>query len=95
MENMNKDGIKFSEMDTEKLIERIYAIEDLKRNQNAQLRQLDPNSKKKKEMNRPQCIWNMLTHHFGSDYFLEVIEEEFGITPGANEIYASKIEHHF
>ena len=37
----------------------------------------------------------MLTHHFGSDYFLEVIEEEFGITPGANEIYASKIEHHF
>ena len=32
MENMNKDGIKFSEMDTEKLIERIYAIEELKRN---------------------------------------------------------------
>ena len=92
---MNKDGIKFSDMDTDKLIERIYSIEELKRNQNAKLRQLDPSSKKKKEMNRPQCIWNMLTQYFGQDYFLEVIEEEFGITPGANEIYASKIEHHF
>ena len=95
MENMNKDGIKFSDLDTEKLIERIYTIEELKRNQNTELRQLDPSSKYKKDMNRPQCIWNMLTRHFGQDYFLEVIEEEFGITPGANEIYASKIEHHF
>lgn len=65
MENMNKDGIKFSEMDTEKLIERIYLVEDLKRNQNAQLRQLDPTTKHKKDMNRPQCIWNMLVKHFG------------------------------
>jgi len=36
-------------------------------------------------MNRPQQIWNMLQKNFGSDYFLEVIEEEYGIAPGANE----------
>ena len=60
MENMNKDGIKFSEMDTEKLIERIAEIEELKRHRNAELRTLDPATKNKKDMNRPQMIWNML-----------------------------------
>ncbi len=31
MERVNKDGIKFADMDTEKLIERIGELEDLKR----------------------------------------------------------------
>ena len=46
-------------------------------------------------MNRPQVIWNLLQKNFGSDYFLEVIEEEYGIAPGANEEFAQKIQVHF
>ena len=38
METMNKEGIKFSEMDTEKLIERIGMIEDVRRESKAKLR---------------------------------------------------------
>ena len=31
MENTNKDGMKYADMNTEKLIERMAAVEDLKR----------------------------------------------------------------
>ena len=33
----------------------------------------------------------MFHEHFGPEYFLEVIEEEYGIAPGANEFLAIKI----
>ena len=46
-------------------------------------------------MNRPIVIWNMFKEHFGEDYFLEVIEEEYGMTPGANEVLSIKISEHF
>ena len=95
MENMNKDGMKFEELDTTKLIERCASLEDQKRDQLAQLRVLDPTQRGKAEMNRPQVIWNLLKQNFGNDYFLEVIEEEYGIAPGANELFASQISQHF
>ena len=88
MESMNKDGMKFADMETEKLIERIGMIEDLRRESKTKLRQIDPSSRTKANMNRPQQIWNMLMSSFGADYFLEVIEEEYGIAPGANEYFA-------
>jgi hypothetical protein len=56
---------------------------------------IDPTSRTKANMNRPQQVWNMLEKHFGSDYFLEVIEEEYGIAPGANEFFAKQIQDHF
>ena len=46
-------------------------------------------------MNRPQVIWNLLQEHFGQDYFLEVIEEEYGISPGANKQFEKQIQAHF
>ena len=57
MEAINKEGIKFSDMDTEKLIEKIADIEALKRDQNATLRTLDPSSRGSAFMNRPMMIW--------------------------------------
>ena len=35
MESMNKDGLKFNEMDTKTLIEKMAEVEEIKRDQNA------------------------------------------------------------
>ena len=37
----------------------------------------------------------MLTKNFGSEYFLDTIEKEYGIAPGADEKFAHKIKVHF
>ncbi len=37
----------------------------------------------------------MLQKNFGSDYFLEAIEEEYGIAPGASDKIAHELKVHF
>lgn len=37
----------------------------------------------------------MLQKNFGSDYFLEAIEEEYGTAPGASEKFAHELKVHF
>ena len=32
----------------------------------------------------PRVVWTALHKEYGEDYFLEVIEEEYGISPEAN-----------
>jgi len=59
-ERLNKGGLKFAEMDTEKLIENIAAIEELKRDQNAKLSKLDKIQKRKQDKQRPMQVWQML-----------------------------------
>ena len=95
MESMNKDGIKYSDMNTEGLIARMAELEALKRDQNATLRTIDPISKNNKDMNRPLLIWSCLQEKFGNDYFVEVIEDEYGISPGSNDNFSLQLENHF
>lgn len=95
MESLNQDGIKYADLDTETLVARIADVEQLKRDQNEELRHLDPTMRGMEFMNRPLIIWQLFQKHFGSEYFLEVIEEEYGIAPGANELIAAKISQHF
>ena len=68
MEQLNKDGIKFDEMNTEQLIEKIGMIEDLRRENTAHLRKIDPASNTKANRSRPKQIWDMLMAGFGSDW---------------------------
>ena len=95
MENLNKEGIKLADLNTDKLVGIISRVEKLKREQNMQLRRLDPSVRGSKDLNRPFIIWNILHKHFGQDFFLEVIEEEYGITPHANQILELKMTEHF
>lgn len=44
---------------------------------------------------RPPEIWAKFHEVFGPDYFLECIEEEYGIKPGSNDHLHHKIEHFF
>ena len=37
----------------------------------------------------------MLQEYFGTDFFLEVIEEEYGISPGENDAISIQIHDHF
>lgn len=70
-------------------------IEDLRRENTAKLRKIDPSSNTKANKNRAKQIWDMLIKNFGSDYFVEVIEEEYGISPGSNESFKAQIDFHF
>ena len=56
---------------------------------------IDRFSKAKSEMNRPKIIWDLLTKNFGLDFFNEVIEKEYGVTPKALNEFKTQIVHHF
>ena len=47
---------------------------------------MDPTVRHRGEMNRPQVLWDVFHKHFGADYFLEVIADEYGMQPGTNEL---------
>ena len=82
-------------MDTEKLIESIASIEELKRDQQAKLSKLDKMQMRKQDKQRPLQVWQMLQKNFGSDYFVDAIEEEYGIAPNASEVFAQEVKNHF
>ena len=65
MENTNKDGMKYADMNTESLIERMAAVEDLKREQNRDLEKQDPTPRNRADSNRPQIILNHFHTYFG------------------------------
>ena len=94
-ERLNKGGLKFAEMDTEKLIENIASIVELKRDQNAKLSKLDKTQMRKQDKQRPLQVWQMLQKNFGSDYFVDAIEEEYGIAPNASDVFAQEVKNHF
>ena len=87
MEAINSEGVKLSDLNTEKLIEKAAIIEEQQKQSEIELRALDPKATvmNKGKSSRPKAIWEFLQKSFGADYFLDVIEEEYGISPGANE----------
>ena len=95
LESINKEGMKFADMDSAVLIKRMAEIEEMTRDQNLELQRLDPTSKNRPEFNRPRVIWNLLKENFEQDYFLDVIADEYGIMPKANDFLAQKIKDHF
>ena len=95
LESMNKDGIKFADMDTAILIKRMAEIEEVTHDRNLELQRVDPTSRNRLEFNRPKVIWNLLKENFEEDYFLDVIADEYGIMPKANDFLAQKIKDHF
>lgn len=95
LDSMNQEGIKFADMDTTILIKRMALIEEMTRNQNLELQRVDPTSRNRPEFNRPKIIWNLLKENFEQDYFLDVIADEYGIMPKANDFLAQKIKDHF
>ena len=81
MEKMNKDGVKFRDLDAEQLIFRLSQVEEVKCEQNIKLCEIDSAAKHRADIFRPRLIWDLLAKYFGPEYFLEVVEEEYGISP--------------
>ena len=87
MEAINAEGVRLADLSTEKLIEKAAIIEEQQKQSEIKLRAMDPKATgiNKGKTSRPKAIWEILQRNFGADYFLDVIEEEYGISPGANE----------
>ena len=49
----------------------------------------------KPQIFRSKVIWDLLCKYFGPDYFLNVIEDEYGIAPGHNDNLTLLIKKHF
>ena len=69
----------------EKLIELLAKIEELRSKHARKILESDPFEGMLKVSKRPPEIWKKFHDCFGPDYFLEVIEEEYGISPGSND----------
>ena len=57
--------------------------------------QVEPTVQNDKDLNRARVIWDLFKEHFGEEFFLECIEEDFGIAPGSDELLAKQITKHF
>jgi predicted DNA-binding protein YlxM (UPF0122 family) len=40
----------------------------------------------------PQRIWNRMHQYYGEDFFLNIIEDEYGISPESNDQLLEKVE---
>ena len=94
-EKWQKQGLKFKDMTAENLIDKIGELERHKHEQRKQMRKVDPVSASKLDYNRPKVIWKHMSKKLGDDFFLEAIEEAYGIKPGSNEFLAKQISDHF
>ena len=95
LEQANKGGVKFSDLDTERLIQLVGQVEGFVRDKYSKLCKIDPTFKSRPETNRPRVIWDLLSSHFGNEFFLEVIESDLGLTPGHNATFETQIIKHF
>ena len=95
MESVNKGGVKFEDLDSERLIELLSQVEENVRERNFKQCRVDAGARTKDEMFRQKVLWDLLAKYFGPDYFLEVIEEEYGVAPGQNDQLDKQIKKHF
>lgn len=75
----------------DKLIELLARIEEVRSKAHRKIMVTDPYTGHLQVGNRPLEIWRKFHECFGPDYFLEIIEEEYGIAPGQNEIMQQKV----
>jgi hypothetical protein len=69
----------------EKLIELLARTEEVRSKQSRRILLADPYAGTTQVSKRPPEIWAKFHECFGPDYFLECIEEEYGISKGQND----------
>lgn len=79
----------------EKLIELLARIEENRSKAQRRVIASDPYTGHSQFGNRPNEIWQKFHECFGPDYFLEIIEEEYGIAPGQIELMQQKMQDFF
>lgn len=95
MNQINNENIKPNELTVEKLFELLSRIESV-RNQNARkILEANPYTGQIEVGKRPPEIWKTFHKFFGPDYFHEVIEEEYGISPKTDSQMANQISKFF
>lgn len=95
LNSVQSEHLKPKDLTMEKLIELLSKIEEVRNKQQRKTLASDPYTGSLQVSNRPPEIWAKFHEEFGPDYFLECIEEEYGISPGSNDQLHHKIENFF
>ena len=83
--------LKRDDLTPEKLIQLLAVQEKHKEKHLQETIKLNSDAVEAKELNRPRVVWDLLRKHFRDEYFLEPIEEDFGITPGSDKMLRDQI----
>lgn len=95
MNQIQSENIKPKDLTMEKLIELLARIEENRSKAQRRVIASDPYTGHSQFGNRPYEIWQKFHECFGPDYFLEIIEEEYGIAPGQSELMQQKVQDFF
>lgn len=95
LNQIQSENIKPRDLTMEKLIELLARMEEVKTKQSRRILREDPYVGVTQVSKRPPEIWAVFHEHFGPDYFLECIEEEYGIERGENRRVQAKIDRFF
>ena len=86
--------MKLSDFTTERLVAYLAEIEKNRVEHLRAITQIEPTTHSE-ELNRAKVVWELFKEHFGDEFFLDCIEEDFGISPGSDELLAKQITKHF
>lgn len=95
MNQVKSENLKPKDMTMEALIELLARVEEVRGKNERRTLKSDPYTGGMQVKKRPPAIWRKFHECFGEDYFIECIEEEYGIAKGQTEKMRAILEDKF
>lgn len=90
LEKINK--VKLQDLNYDFYAKSMAELVKIEVTQTRNLKILEPVAGFNMDSKRALTIWKCLLKHFGQDFFLEAVENEFGITPEGNKHLLAQIK---
>ena len=88
LENMHKEGIKFHDLRVDHLVPRLWEVDQI------EINEMKDKNVKAAGYEGAKRLWKLLGKYYGDDYFMEIVEDQFGISNEDNEKIERMINRH-
>ena len=78
-ESIHKEGIKFLDMKVDQLVPRLWEVDMI------EINEMQDKNVKAAGYEGSKRLWKLLGKYYGEDYFMDIIEDQFGISDEDNE----------
>ena len=78
-ESIHKEGIKFLDMRVDQLVPRLWEVDMI------EINEMQDKNIKAAGYEGSKRFWKLLGKYYGEDYFMDIIEDQFGISDEDNE----------
>ena len=87
-ESIHKEGIKYHDLRVDHLVPRLYEVDQV------EIAEMQDKNVKAAGYEGAKRLWKLLGKYYGEDYFMEIVEDQFGISNEDNEKIERMIRGH-